>query len=162
VAVVEPGADGLDVVSLQGHVDAAVIGPHGHRATAVGRSQPQLLASTETEMSAGRDRCLPLDRGDTTGGWRRDVHDDCGDLRIGLRDAESLGRDGDGLGCAGAEHAGRGGHIQRLVGSAVVVRVNPAVDGFLCRVQARERAHLVEQFLPQSLMPPLNLAGGGR
>lgn len=60
---VQAGADGLEVVSVEGDVDAAVVGPDGDGATGVGRSEPDRLAAGEAEVPARWNPELNLDRG---------------------------------------------------------------------------------------------------
>jgi hypothetical protein len=56
-----------------------------------------------------------------------------------------------GLLLAGLEQARRGGHVQRLVRTHVVVGMHPRVDGRLRGRKVGERAGLVQQFAAQRL-----------
>jgi hypothetical protein len=57
------------------------------------------------------------------------------------------------------EQAGWDGHVQCLVGSVVVVGVNPGVDGLLGGGQGLERSYVIEEFGAQCLVEAFDLAG---
>jgi hypothetical protein len=55
-------------------VDASLIGPDGHRAAGVGRTEPNLLGPGKTDDAAGRDERAPFDRCHGTGRGREVQH----------------------------------------------------------------------------------------